>query len=381
MKHGNVIKNWIERNFKEAPLRKPLAKFLVAFTSALVNARSFIPAHLGRWMGSGLARSGIQRVGRFYSNESLDVSTLDEHFKTSFIAQVSGSGELWLQWDWTTIREKFQLLCLAWIEKDGKRSIPAHFCGYDHADGTEITAHDGWELHALKWLASCGKIAQRITLLMDRGFDSVKNLRRLQARGFHYIARMAQCEMIRLPGQDHFIEARNSMLKRGQRIDFGWITYTQAHLFRVRMVGIWDPRQEEPWFLLTDRDDLTVDHLGERYSRRMAIEELFKSMKNETLGFLLKSILIQKIDRWRRILWFVTVAFQFLAFLGTRLREIPRIEQRYSPSSRVPKRQEWIFSIYRLAYHVLHDRLIILEWMGECLGIRFPGAPLLALEK
>ena len=54
------------------------------------------------------------------------------------------------------------------------------------------------------------------------------------------------------------------------------------------------------------------------------------------------------------------------------MRKIPGIEQRYSLSSKTPKRQKHIFSIYMLAVFVLNDVKLSLKYIGSRLYLKLP---------
>lgn len=278
--------------------------------------------------------------------------------------------------DWTVIRSRFNFLSISWVMDGCGQSIPLYFTGYEKGhlcDYDECQSQPKIEESALKMVISMLSNADEIIVLMDRGFDSPQMIRYLKNLGVKFIIR-SKSERWITTRRGKEILIKNMYKKPGKDKSFKDVYYTRSSKVQVMFYARWEKGQNEPWFLLSNIKS-NIDEICALYARRWPIEEMFKAMKNEQTGFDIKKVRLRHLDRWLRLLFIATLVFQALGTVGRDLRKIDRIEIRYTPSSKPPKNQKYIFSIFTLAMHVFADPNISLKF-GYTVGfsIKLPNS-------
>jgi len=270
--------------------------------------------------------------------------------------------------DWTVIRNKFYLFSVSLVENEG-RSIPILFGGFLKLAKSGDETMPMIEQKVLGDVLAVVPAGITVHVLADRGFDSPRTLRFIENRKAFYIIRASVGTWIKNQ-RGKRRKVKQSLVKRRGMAAYRNIEYSESYPVTTNLLCVWEYRQNEPWLLLTNDPFLSVKDAASLYAKRMRIEEMFKSLKNEQTGFDVKKVRIRSIDNWLRFMLVSAILFNVLYQVGERLREIPRIEQFFSVSSRPPKNQAWIFAIYTLAQLVLVSDFIQLRHRGGALFFR-----------
>jgi transposase len=200
----------------------------------------------------------------------------------------------------------------------------------------------------------------KITLLADRGFDSPEFLLFLEMLKIKFVIRVSSAKWIYFKNGKKRKTGKN-IIKKGFQQKYENIKYTGNKKFRCNLYVKWKDDQKEPWMLLSNKN-VKIEKVCDLYAKRWAIEEMFKSLKNEDVGFDLKKVRLRHFDRWLRLLFVSTIYFQAIGLLGYQLRQVDNIEKPYTMCSKAPKKQDFIFSIFNIAIYVILDRMIKLRY-------------------
>lgn len=82
------------------------------------------------------------------------------------------------------------------------------------------------------------------------------------------------------------------------------------------MAIVWRPDQEQPWYLMTNRQEIQVARLWKVFTHRMSIEEYFRDTRSPRNGFALRLIQIQDSQRLSRFLLILAWAYPLLVAMG-----------------------------------------------------------------
>lgn len=340
---------------KNRQLSKPLVLTLSLFLLASIRLKTLIPTIVGRAMPSTLPRFGTKRAHRLLKNKHLTPETTCAILLELFANLLLKQQKLLLIIDWTFIRS-FAFFSISMVLESG-RTLPLIFGGYKQGEQTVDQFQPRIEQDCLKLLFGRIPAGMPGLVLADRGFDSPATLQFIESYGYQYIIRASTQEnMYTSSGRMKKI-TKSLVKKRGQKI-YSNIEYTTKHRLLTNLYCIWNYDQDEPWLLLSNIKKASVAEIAGEYCKRMTIEEMFRSLKNDRDGFNIKIVRLRHLDRWLRFLFVATLLFHFLGELGILLLKINGIEKYFSLSSSVPKKQRSIFSIYYLAVLVLTNTFL-----------------------
>jgi len=362
----------ITRYFKEITanltIKKTLHNSINFFLESSIRAKTFVPAKVGIEAKKIMPYNGIKRVQRLLKNKFFSNEFCLDTYQAFIKKLIPKNKPLLLAFDWTIIKEKFCFLSISQVVKSG-RSIPLYFDGYEKLKLDYHNSQSSIELKSLKNVLNALSHVSDIIILGDRGFDSPAILKLLINRGVKFIIRAKIEKYLTLESGEE-IKISRDVVKKGKKIKFLNTKYTRANPVNTHFYAIWQRKQEEPWLLLSNIDD-TVTKVANLYARRWEIEEMFKSMKNQDIGFDIKTVKLRDINRWLRLFFLATIVFQFLSKLGLQCREIPKIEKRYSLSSKPKKNRKFIFSFYNLAMKIIYDNEIKLSYYRKKFSFKY----------
>jgi hypothetical protein len=252
-----------------SPFRRSQQKTLALVIAAIaeraqatsVTIAGHVAVELGTQLGSALTR--------FY--RLLRNPRTDEQLLTGQLLQLLGHGpRLLLALDWTEWHHDLRMLVAAVVV--GCRAIPVQTAAFSR---TQIPRSQNLrETTFLRLLVHTLRTAeQAAVVLCDRGFRRVRWLEHLQELRQAFVVRLVPDVMVTTGSRDRRL-LRAWHLQPGQAVDLGVVPLRQDHAVQVRVVGVWAPRQPEPWWLATDLADPLVEIVA-LYDRRMAIEEQF----------------------------------------------------------------------------------------------------------
>jgi hypothetical protein len=381
MLNSNVIQSYISKRLKSSGLHHFQVLSIIFFIENAVRGRTLVPTHVGRARNEYQPRSGSKRVHRLIKNERISNDVMDNVLTRSAKKLIEKSKkQIVLVIDWTTIKEHFNFFSISLLEKKG-RTIPLYFTGYKQKEMPENESQPRIEQEAIRKIINVVRALDRnkkIIIIADRGFCSPETLNFLVNNRVSYIIRAITGKTVFFTnGRSRMID--HDMVKKGTTKAYYDIIYTETRAVPSNLYCIWNKEQTEPWLLLSNMAGKKVSKIAALYEKRVEIEEMFKSMKNEQVGFELKQTKLRHIDRWHRYLFLTVLLFQCLSEIGTAMQQVDKIEQRYSLSSKTPKKQKRIFSYYYLALLILNDSYFQLRY-NKKLEFKIPGHSWILLE-
>lgn len=367
-----AITSCIDEILKIVKFPKKLRDSIILFIKSAISAYSLIPAFAGRAAHDDNKKKGIKRFFRLFCCKFLTCELMQYVMLALFKKSIKEMKKIELIIDWTSIR-KFNFFSVS-LNIDEGRTLPILFAGYEKGKQDIDSSQPEIEKNTLKQIrAALGeKLNVKVIVLADRGFDAPLTLKYIKSLGFSYVIRVSTGDYMYLKNGKKRKISQKIVLKRGIK-SYKKIRYTKKEELETNLYCIWHFSQKEPWLLLSDMDINTYE-ASVLYSKRMRIEEMFKSFKNEHTGFDIKKVRIRHLDRWIRFLFVSSIMFHIIGLLGYKLRSIRRIEQMFSLSTKPPKNQKYIFSIYTLAAHALTSTVFLLNWTHNSWFIKFNGS-------
>jgi hypothetical protein len=230
------------------------------------------------------------------------------------------------------------------------RTIPIAYDGYELGNLIDFNSQNKIEEEMLKMIIEAIPEGINVIFIADRGFDRPEIPELFIQNKVKFVIRASTGVTIQYKDGTYFI-LQSQTVKPGEMKDFGTIFYTKTNPIKLRFVGVWDKGMKEAWYLLTNIYKNKIEKIIYIYSRRMEIEEMFKSKKNSQCGFSWKHAKITTINRWLVLAFIVTLLFQFLALIVFSCEDWKKYENRYTLCRRINR----VFSIYSLAKFIFRD--------------------------
>ncbi|MHC4520647.1 MAG: transposase [Planctomycetota bacterium] len=211
--------------------------------------------------------------------------------------------------DWVDIRH-FQ--CLVLVARLRGRALPLLWAVYHHED--VYRSQNNLEYGLLRVFRTMVPSSVAATILADRGFGRTEMARLCQALTFHYVIRIQPSVWIRSP---RFAgRPAGYPIHRGQRHLLRNVWYRKARPVLQHVAVIWLPDQAQPWYLMTDEDQLKASVLSKVFTRRMSIEAYFRDTTSKRNGLALRLIQIKDSQRLSRFPLVLAWAYILLVTVG-----------------------------------------------------------------
>lgn len=283
------------------------------FDTGALRAGSFITARAGQAgvRGTGtLPRHGVKRVNRMLKNTRYTKIKMHDASIQNIIRLVKNRKRIILAIDWTE-KDGIHLLCISLVT-DAGRAVPVVWDGYREREIPACSSQNKIEEELIAKVIRAVPEEIEIVVLADRGFDRAKLAEFLGEMGKHvfYVIRASADAYITWRGKSILIQ--KDMIAMGEFKNYGWVKYSDEHQVRLRFCAAYDEGMKEPWLLITNIADAQVETIVSLYGMRMTIEEMFKSMKNEVMGFSLRQVRLKDIARWLVLCFIVSLLLQFL---------------------------------------------------------------------
>ncbi len=261
-------------------------------------------AALGRAMRCATSpKHAIKRADRFFGNERFDHWAAQEQLLRAVIGPRK---TVFIPVDWTKVREWPALV--AGVVKRG-RAVPVAWAVLGNR--ALYKSQNAFENGFFAWLAQALPEGVRAIILLDRGFKRVSLVKHLRRCGLSFVIRTGGNVRVRHPSftgrMDELVQ------RRGDVVDLPDASLHSERPTRVRVVGLWERGQKEPWLLMTDLED-DVATVATAYGRRFRIEETFRDEKDTRFGMALGQLKMTKADRLERML-LVAALVHFIAML------------------------------------------------------------------
>jgi hypothetical protein len=143
---------------------------------------------------------------------------------------------------------------------------------------------------------------QQITCINDRGFARISLVKQLRLRDLRFITRI--CHNTYFSSEKYQGLLRDYQIKEGGLVDLeeGVLGKDAKNQARLRLIVYRGKGHKAPWFIATDRADLTATQVASLYARRMGIESGFRDTKGSRYGWGLKQIGLRS-DVQLTVLW------------------------------------------------------------------------------
>lgn len=277
---------------------------LALLVHAAFESRRLGVAALGRAMRCATSpKHAIKRVDRFLGNERFDHWTAQEQLLRAVIGPRK---TVFIPVDWTKIREWPALV--AGVVKRG-RAVPVAWAVLGNR--ALYKSQNAFENGFFSWLAQALPEGVHAIVLLDRGFKRVSLVKHLRRCGLSFVIRTGGSVSVRHSSYTGRLDGL--LTKRGQTADLPDASIHSERPTRVRIVGLWERKQKEPWLLMTDLAD-GIAVVAAAYGRRFRIEETFRDEKDTRFGLALGLLKMTKADRLERLL-FVAALVHFFAML------------------------------------------------------------------
>ena len=307
------IMKWFSRNLQV--VRRSRSKTLAAIVHAAMKRKGVGVLNLGRAMdGPALAKHRIKRVDRFLGNGQLELLEIS---RILFNVLRGRENRPLVLVDWTD-RHDFEQLVLS-ITKDG-RSLPFHAITIKsthfkpETDGVNIQA----EQEILRQLHEMCPPNVSPIIIGDRGFGNERWISDIQNWGWSFVQRISK---------QHYVETEHHIgtipelgIRRGYRPkDWGWGTMgdnKEEQKTRFHLVTVYDRDADEPWYLITNIQDIKPEKVVRLYRKRMWTEAMFRDLKNRKWGLGLDEVKLKTIERTDVHFMIIIIAYILLCAIG-----------------------------------------------------------------
>ena len=307
------IMKWFDRNLQV--VRRSRRKTLAHVAAGAMKMKGVGVLALGRAMdGPALAKHRIKRVDRFLANEKLEGLAIAT---TLFNILRGHERHPIVLVDWTD-RHAFEQLVLS-IPRDG-RSMPFHAITIHSTKfGTQSK---GALVHAeraiLRQLHTMCPPGVRPVIVADRGFGNERWIRDVAKWGWCFVQRLAK---------NHYVETERHIgtlpelgIRRGYHPkDWGWGTMgdnEEGEKTPFRLVTVFHRDAEEPWYLITNIDDMQARKITAIYEKRWWTETMFRDLKNRKWGLGMDEVNLTTVQRTATHFIIVMVAYLLLCAFG-----------------------------------------------------------------
>ena len=101
--------------------------------------------------------------------------------------------------------------------------------------------------------------------------------------------------------------------------DWGWGTMgdnQKEKKTRVRLITVYDREADEPWYLITNTEDMNAKDVVKRYRKRMWTEAMFRDLKSRKWGLGLDEVRLTSVQRTAVHFMVVMLAYVLLCAFG-----------------------------------------------------------------
>jgi len=292
-------------------LHETQAETFVAVCGALVvcgHARSFTVARQLAERAGTRFKSGLQRYYRWVGKSEIDTAKVWQ--KQAEILSSGAGRRAVVAVDWTEWHHGMRVLaaglCL------GKRAVPVLARALSIA--TIRRSQNAFEDAFLNQLRGLCPLMKKAVLVFDRGFRRVSLIRALLLAGQPFVVRLMGKVRVTASGYAGLLSAYP--LRPGQRVDLEVVELRQHSPVRVRVIGVWAPRQKEPWWLATSLNS-PLKTIVQYYDRRMTVEEMFRDSKGTRFGMQLFWTRFARPEQLDRLFLLAAVAVALWTAAGT----------------------------------------------------------------
>jgi len=308
--------------------RKSQIKTFVSLWEAFVHAHSAILNHIARSLtlqcGVGIDHT-LKRLWRFLRNDRVDEDAFYRNVARFVWTRVQHWPVVPIAIDWTFCEkhDPWQTLTASLVIRG--RGIPILVWSFTKSDFQEYNSQSKVEKAFIKKLKEIiPPTSQTIVILADRGFASADLFQVISDQGFHYLIRLRTGVYVRTDDVSHRLT--KDLVAPGQRLMWNNVLFREdGAIWLKRLVATCllsqTPEEKDPWFLASSLP-WQAERLIELYSKRMIIEEDFRTAKSD---FHWKHCRIRTLSHYRRFLLFMVAALVFCMLIGMAAERKPSL--------------------------------------------------------
>jgi hypothetical protein len=228
-------------------------------------------------------RKAYRKVEKFLHRKTMKLDSVWQWLWDHYTEQIK---DCFLLIDWTMWKDGRQVLMAA-LAHSG-RCLPLLAVAYQIK---KIVRSQNQAEHAFFLLLSLLRRSnQQITCINDRGFARISLVKQLRLRGLRFITRV--CHNTYFSSSKYQGLLRDYQIKEGCLVDLGEgaLGKDPKNQARLRLLVYRGRGHKAPWFIATDRADLSAHQVASLYARRMGIESGFRDTKGIRYGWGLKQI-------------------------------------------------------------------------------------------
>jgi hypothetical protein len=240
-------------------------------------------------------RKAYRKIEKFLHRKTMCLDEVWQWLWDHYTTQIK---DCFVLVDWTMWKDGRQLLMAA-LAHSG-RCLPFLAVAYQVK---KILRSQNQAEHAFFLLLSLlRRPNQQITCINDRGFARISLVKQLRLRGLRFITRVCHNTYFSSPTYQGLL--RDYQIREGCLIDLGEgeLGKDPKNQARLRLVVYRGRGHKAPWFIATDRADLSAQQVASLYARRMGIESGFRDTKGSRYGWGLKQIGLRS-DVELSVLW------------------------------------------------------------------------------
>lgn len=208
--------------------------------------------------------------------------------------------------DFTTKSEEFMILSAS-IPFEG-RGIPIYFSMRNYPKRKGMFNQKKMEEAFIKELKHLLPKHYEYVIVADRGFGNGRFVDLCESNGLSYILRTKDSFRI-LP------DTKTTLYKAKDITDSNF-DFPEAVIIpwnkKVRFIKV--SSQNSKWHLVTDLNKATFNQITSQYGDRFKCEKVFQDKKSS--GFNMENSKIRKYDRFKRLLFCITVSQTLMMFIG-----------------------------------------------------------------
>jgi len=229
------------------------------------------------------ARMAYRKIEKFLKRKTMRLECIWQWLWWSYTRHLS---DCYVVIDWTMWKDGRQVL-LAGI-MHSSRCLPFLAVAYDirKMERSQNQAESAFFI-ILRLLR---RVGQRITCINDRGFARISLLKELSDSSLHFITRV--CHGTYFANEKYQGLLKDLPLKMDQIRDLGlgMLGKEKKNQTTIRLVAYRAKGYKAPWYIATDRLDLSAQQIVDLYTRRTGIEAGFRDIKGVRYGWGLKNI-------------------------------------------------------------------------------------------
>lgn len=294
-------------------LDKPFCKNLHFVVSAMMRCCSSNTAIIASEMAKDTKssfKSNDMRLFRFFKSSTFQIDDLLWRCYLKIVFSLirernlfKEGDKIFINVDHTTMKDYF-LIMTASISVNGK-AVPLYFTLRNYPKKKGMLDQKKMERAFIKGLRHVLSKKYNYTIVADRGFGNNRFTSLCKEYKFNYVIRLKSDLNI----------SYNNKLKKLEN-------YRRSKDLKQATIKAW--KREERivihrkgkalWWIVTDLHELPLEQVVKHYENRFKIEKCFQDQKSS--GFYIEDTKIRKYDRFKRLLFCISLAQLFIVFLG-----------------------------------------------------------------